>query len=73
MDAFLVSLFFFSVELLFLKPCLALSEMSDLSFKMSEILSEMSDFFSEMSDFFSEMSDFFLNHSIFRAVSVCLP
>ena len=86
-DAFLVAPFFFSVELLFLKPCLTLSEMSDLSFKMSDLspkmseifsemsdfFSEMSDFFSEMSDFFSEMSDFFLNHSIFRAVSVCLP
>ena len=58
-DAFLVSPFFFSVELLFLKPCLALSEMPDLSFKMSDFFSEMSEIFSEMSDFFSEMSDFF--------------
>ena len=76
----MLSLFLFSVELLFLEPCLALSEMPDLSSKISNLFSEMSDFFSEMSDFFSEMSDFFskmsdfsLNHGTLRAVSVCLP
>ena len=71
-DTFLVSRFFFSVELLSLKPCLTLSEMPDLSFKMSEIFSEMSDFFSKMSGIFSGMSDFFLNHDTLRAVPVCL-
>ena len=58
-DAFLVSLFFFSVELSFLEPCLILSEMPDLSSKMSDFFSKMSEIFSEMSDFFSRMSDFF--------------
>ena len=57
-DTFLVSPFSFSVELSFLKPCLTLSDMPDLSFKMSDFFSEMSDFFSEMSEIFSESQHF---------------